>query len=231
MGRKWSAQAAQEFLGCAGAVPARQDDLEVAPAKMSLNKGKSAAPGVGGCNAMKGLTIMSCPAQTEKNAQDCLKITRRHFSWGQQEVGIRLYRHRASRNSLKRGFSHLAMLDSVQSFCGLRHKHCRSRVMARGCVNYRMTGTEERTAISVSNRLQSTIEHKVLRQIFVSTVTWAGPCANQRKFASHVLPTSTFAAISCHGITPLVIMMTVTADTHELLIPKFFKACILLQCM
>ena len=112
----------------------RQDGLEAAPAKMSLNKGKSAAPGVGGCNAMKGLTIMSCPAQTEKNAQDCLKITRRHFSWGQQEVGIRLYRHRASRNSLERGFSHLAMLDSLQSLCGPRHKHCRSRVMARGCV-------------------------------------------------------------------------------------------------
>ena len=80
MGRKWSAQAAQEFLGCAGAMPARQDDLEVAPAKMSSNKSKSAAPGVGGCNTMKGLTIMSCPSQTEKNAQDCLKITRGHFS-------------------------------------------------------------------------------------------------------------------------------------------------------
>ena len=52
MGRKWSARAAQEFLGCAGAAPARQDGLEAAPAKMSLNKGKSAAPGVGGCNAM-----------------------------------------------------------------------------------------------------------------------------------------------------------------------------------
>ena len=73
--------------------------------------------------------------------------------------------------SLKRGFSHLAMLDSLQSFCGLRHKHCRSRVMARGCVKYRMPGTEERTAISVSYRLQGTLEHKVLRQIFVSTVT------------------------------------------------------------
>ena len=88
---KWSERAAQEFVGCAGAAPARQDGLEAAPAKMSLNKGKSAAPGVGGCNAMKGLTIMSCPAQTEKNAQDCLKITRRHFSWGQQKVGIRWY--------------------------------------------------------------------------------------------------------------------------------------------
>ena len=34
-----------------------------------------------------------------------------------------------------------------------------------------MPGTEERTAISVSYRLQGTLEHKVLRQIFVSTVT------------------------------------------------------------
>ena len=89
-----------------------------------------------GCDTMKGLTIMSCPAQTEKNAQDCLKITRRHFSWGQQEVGIRLYRHRASRNSLERGFSHLAMLDSLQSFCGLLHKHCRALGITSG-IKYR----------------------------------------------------------------------------------------------
>ena len=67
--------------------PARQNSLAAAPATMLLNKGKSAAPGVGHCNAMKGLTIMSCPAQTEENTRDCLKITRRHFSWGQHEVG------------------------------------------------------------------------------------------------------------------------------------------------
>ena len=71
---KWSAREAQEFVGCAGAVPASQSCLAAAPAKMSLIKGKNAAPGVGGCNAMKGLTIMSFPAQTEKNARDCLKI-------------------------------------------------------------------------------------------------------------------------------------------------------------
>ena len=48
------------------------------------------APGVGGCNAMKGLIIKSCPAQTEKNARDCLKKTRRHFSWGQHWPNKRL---------------------------------------------------------------------------------------------------------------------------------------------
>ena len=41
---KWSARAAQEFVGCAGAAPARQSGLAAAPATMSLNKGKSAAP-------------------------------------------------------------------------------------------------------------------------------------------------------------------------------------------
>ena len=100
------------ICGWAGAAPARQSGLEAKPAKMSLNNDKSAAPGVGGCNAMKGLTIMSCPAQTEKNTRDCLKITRRYFFMGSTRGGIRLYRHGTSRNSLTRGFSHLAMLDS-----------------------------------------------------------------------------------------------------------------------
>jgi len=131
MGRKWSARVAQEFLGCAGAAPARQDGLEAAPAKMSLDKGKSAAPGVGGCNAMKGLTIMSCPRSNREKRPRLPENNKTSFF--KKEVGIRLYRHRASRNSLERGFSHLAMLDSLQSFCGLRHKRCRSRVMARGC--------------------------------------------------------------------------------------------------
>ena len=72
---------------------------------MSLNKGKSAAPGVGGCNAMKGLTTKLCPAQTEKNARDCLNIARCQFSLGQQEVGIRLYQHRASRMNLHVGYA------------------------------------------------------------------------------------------------------------------------------
>ena len=93
------------ICGLRRAAPARQSCFAAAPAKMSLTKGKSATSGVGCCNAMNGLTIMSCPAQTEKKARDCLKITRRHFSSGQQEVGIRLYRHRASRNSLRKGFS------------------------------------------------------------------------------------------------------------------------------
>ena len=146
-----SGQLQMERTGCAGicglrcAAPARQDGLEAAPAKMSLNNGKSTAPGVGGCNGMKCLTTMSCPAQAGKNAEDCQKITSCIFhgaKFGQQEVGISLYRHRASRNSLKTGFSHLAILNSLQSFCGLRHKHCRARVMAGGCVKYRMPGTK-----------------------------------------------------------------------------------------
>ena len=66
---KWSARAAQEFVGCAGAAPARQSGWRLT-SKDVVEQGKSAAPGAGGCNAMNCLTIMSCPAQTEKNARD-----------------------------------------------------------------------------------------------------------------------------------------------------------------
>ena len=76
---KVGARAAQEFVGCAGAAPARHSGLAVAPAKMSLNEGKSSAPGASGCKAMKGFTLMSFPARMEKNARYCLKITRRRF--------------------------------------------------------------------------------------------------------------------------------------------------------
>ena len=60
--------------------------------------------------------------------------------------------------------AHSAMLDSrvfVASAVN-GHKHCRACVMAGGCVKYRMPGTKERAAISVSYRLQSTHEHKVV---------------------------------------------------------------------
>ena len=66
---KWEARAAQEFVGCAGTVPARQSGLTAAPANMSLNKGKSAAPGAGGYNAMKGLTKISCPDRPKKTPE------------------------------------------------------------------------------------------------------------------------------------------------------------------
>ena len=99
IGTTGGARAAQEFVGCSGAVPTQatlQSCLTAAPANM----GKSTAPCAGGCNVMKGLTIMSCPTQTEKYAWGCgLQITRRHFSFDQQEVEISLYWHRASWNS------------------------------------------------------------------------------------------------------------------------------------
>ena len=49
---KWGAWA-QEFVGPAGWAPARQRDFAAAPANKSLNIRKRAAPGAGGCTAMK----------------------------------------------------------------------------------------------------------------------------------------------------------------------------------
>ena len=66
---KWEVRAAQEFVGCTGAMPARQSGLAAAPANLSLNKGKSAAPGAGGYNAMKGLTKISCPDRPKKTPE------------------------------------------------------------------------------------------------------------------------------------------------------------------
>ena len=80
------------------------------------------------------------------------------FFMGPKRGGIRLYRHRTSRNSLKRGFSIFGDAR-LQSFCGLQHKYCRAHVMADGCVKNRMLGTKEKTAISASYRLQSTLSH------------------------------------------------------------------------
>ena len=87
---------------------------------------------------------MSCPARTEKNNRDCLKVTRHHFSWGQvpgqQEVGIRLYRHIASTKFPDERVFQFGD-TGPQSFCGFRHIHCLARVMPGGCVKYRMHGT------------------------------------------------------------------------------------------
>ena len=60
---KWGARAAQAFVAVACTAPARQSCFAAAPANRSLKKGKGAASSTGGCNAMKGLTIMSCPAR------------------------------------------------------------------------------------------------------------------------------------------------------------------------
>ena len=114
---------------------------------MLLNKGKSAAPRRRQLQCYEGPHQNVVPHSNGEKRPRLPENNKTSFMMGQQEVGIRLYRHRASRNSLKRGFSYLAMLDSLQSFCGLRHKHCLLRVMARSCVKYRLPGTEERTCI------------------------------------------------------------------------------------
>ena len=51
---KWVEQTVEEFVGGVGAALARQSGFAAAPANMSLNKGKSAAPGIAGCNVMQG---------------------------------------------------------------------------------------------------------------------------------------------------------------------------------
>ena len=113
---------------------------------------------------MKGLTRMLCPTQTEKNAQDCLKITRRHLWWANKRLESGCTDIEPQEIPWRQGFPCDAWLQS-SSFGGLQHKHCRAHVIAGVCVKYRMPGTKERKAISASHFLSSTVEHEVVRRI------------------------------------------------------------------
>ena len=81
-----------------------------------------------------------------------------------------------------------------------------------------MPGTEERTAISVSYRLQGTLEHKVLRQIFVSTVTW------RIKSRSTPLSTCNYHSCQCKGCNLRTSNATLAAElnTEKMCCPNSF---------